>query len=71
MGKHDQTTINLTMYLTLWVKFMLGLMKSIDCESSPNMLQEFLGKPQSVNKLMLTPFSPFDINCKELNLKNL
>ena len=46
-------------------------MKSIDCESSLNMLQEFLGKPQSVNKLMLAPFSPFDINCKELNLKNL
>ena len=42
MGKHDQTSINLTMYLTLWVKFMLGLMKSIDCESSLNMLHKNL-----------------------------
>ena len=33
MGKPDQTSINLTVYLTLWVKFMLVLMKSIDCES--------------------------------------
>ena len=34
---------------------------------------KFLTKPQSIyiNEFMLTSFSPFDIKCKKLNLKNI
>ena len=33
--------------------------------------QNFAAKPHSVNELILTPFSPFDIKYKKVNAKNL
>ena len=49
----------------------LGLMKSNVCVSLLNILHKIYSKATIyVSELILKPFSPFDIKCKKLNVKN-
>ena len=62
--KHDQTSINLTMGLTLYANFliMLRLMKSNGFGPLINTLHKIYKKATSnFNELILTLLSPFDI----------
>ena len=47
----------------------MGFMKSNVCVTLLNMLHKIYSKfTVYINELILTPFSPFDIKCKKINL---
>ena len=48
---------------------MLPLMKSNSCTPVLNILHKYLQQSHNyINEMMLTPFSPFDIKSKKINL---
>ena len=69
--KHDQTSINLIDVFDFIDSFLNYLafneIKWL-CAFNKYTTQKLLTKPQCVNELILTPFSPFDIKCKKLNM---
>ena len=70
--KHDQTSINLTVFdfYKLNFRIMLRLMKSNGFVPLLNILKKIYKKVTFlVNELILTPLSPFDIKCKKFKRK--
>ena len=65
--KHDQTSMHLTLYANF--RILLCLMKSNGCVPLRYILHKSSKQnPNLLQRVVLTPSSPFDVKCKKLNL---